>query len=613
MRNFVLFLFLCFSSLLSEAQNCWQQRADYTIDVQLNPSNHSFEGKQRINYSNESSESLTHLYFHLYFNAFQPGSAMDVRSNLIEDPDPRVGNRIAQLKQEEEGHIHVKSLTVNGNSAKLVENGTILEVTLQKPIAAGTKATIELSFEGFVPLQIRRSGRNNAEGIEYSMSQWYPKLCEYDKDGWHPNPYIGREFYGVWGDWEVNISLPQRYMVGATGELTNGQEVGKGFSENDNKVKVVNDLLTWKWKAKNIHDFVWAADPDYVHTQLQVPDGPMLHFFYQSDPTIAENWKKLPEFTSKAFQHLSKHFGKYPYPVYSVIQGGDGGMEYPMATLITGNRKLPSLVGVTVHEAAHSWYQGVLATNESLYPWMDEGFTSYASAEVMQELFTSGYGAHENAYADYISLATGGKEEALSTHADHYETNSAYGSASYSKGEVYLAQLDYLLGEEVLNRVLLRYFETWKFKHPTSLDFLRVAELESGMVLDWYHEYFVNTTKTIDYAIGGLTSSDAQTVVYIKRKGLMPMPIEVEVVDNQDNKKTYYIPLDLMRGEKEGSEKFTLLPDWEWVRPVYALTLPMPASSIRSITIDAKEGMADVDRSNNSIEPEKGIEFLLMD
>jgi hypothetical protein len=613
MRNFVVLLFFSFGSFFSEAQNCWQQKANYTIDVQLDPSQHTFKGNQRIVYFNESPEDLTHLYFHLYFNAFQPGSAMDVRSRLIEDPDPRVGNRIAQLKPEEEGHLHVQSMTVNGKKTTLTENGTILEVALEQPISAGSKATIELDFDGVVPIQIRRSGRNNAEGIEYSMSQWYPKLCEYDKDGWHPNPYIGREFYGIWGDWEVNITLPQRYTVAATGELSNPQEIGKGFSDSDAKVKVVNDQLTWKWKAKNVHDFVWAADPDYVHTQLQVTDGPLLHFFYQSDPTIQENWKKLPEFTAKAFEHLSKHFGKYPYPVYSVIQGGDGGMEYPMATLITGNRKLPSLVGVTVHEAAHSWYQGVLATNESLYPWMDEGFTSYASAEVMQELFTSAFGPHENAYSDYISLATSGKEEALSTHADHYETNEAYGSASYSKGEVYLAQLGYVIGEEVLDKVMLRYFEMWKFKHPTALDFLRIAELESGMVLDWYHEYFVNTTKTIDYGIGGLKGGASQTEVYLKREGLMPMPVEVEVTDLADKKTTFYIPLDLMRGEKKETQNWSILPDWEWVRPVYLLRIPLPASQIKSITIDPKEGMADIDRSNNTLDLEQGVEFILLD
>jgi aminopeptidase N len=291
-------------------------------------------------------------------------------------------------------------------------------------------------------------------------------------------------------------------------------------------------------------------------------------------------------------------------------------MEYPMATLITGNRKLPSLVGVTVHEAAHSWYQGVLATNESLYPWMDEGFTSYASAEVMDQLFASpAANPHDNAYADYSSLATDGKEEVLSTHADHYNTNHAYGSASYSKGEVYLAQLGYIVGEEMLDQIILRYFETWKFKHPDANDFIRVAEKESGMVLDWYNEYFVNTTKTIDYAISGLMSTDQKTEVVIERKGLIPMPLEVEVVYTDQTKELFYLPLDIMRGEKKMkgyNGKWTIISDVNWVKENIVVTINKPSKAIESITIDPTDTMADIDRSNNSVQLEQGIQLLMI-
>ncbi len=604
MKNLLIVLFTI-TAIHAQAQY-WQQKADYKIDFKLDHNTHRFTGKEIIQYTNNSPDALTHLYYHLYFNAFQPGSAMDVRSLSIADPDPRVGDRISKLKPEEYGHLHTTSLKVNGQSVKFTENETILEVTLNQPIPAGGKATFEMEFEGQVPIQIRRSGRNSAEGIDYSMSQWYPKLCEYDRHGWHPNPYIGREFYGVWGNFEVNISIDKKYIIGATGVLQNPAEIGHGYIEESKVKRPKGDVLTWCFKAENVHDFAWGADPDYVHTTYQMKDGPLLHFFYQNDPVYGQVWKDGTDLVQRGFQYLSDHFGKYPYPQYSIVQGGDGGMEYPMMTLITGNRKTPSYVGVVLHEAAHSWYQGILATNEALYPWMDEGFTSYASGEAFNTLFAGRIpGDHSQAYSSYLGIVEEGKEEALDTHADHYVTNYAYGTASYSKGEVYLAQLGYVIGKENLDKGLLRYYDMWKFKHPTADDFIHVMELQSGMVLDWYNEYFVNSTKTIDYSISALSSNDKNTTVTIERKGLMPMPVEVEVTMKDGNRTMFYIPLDIMRGEKSGKDyngqSWNLQPDWKWVNETYSLQLPYPASQIAEINIDPFEGTADVDRENNQL------------
>ncbi|MBX7052147.1 MAG: M1 family metallopeptidase [Flavobacteriales bacterium] len=617
MKKFFLTTTALFIAAAISAQSAsWQQRAEYKMDVELNDVNHQYKGKQTLTYYNNSPESLNKVFFHLYFNAFQPGSAMDVRSRTIVDPDGRVGDRIFNLKPEEYGYLHVKSLKIDGRTLKTLESETILEVTLDKPIAAGTKAVFELEFEGQVPLQIRRSGRDNNEGIDYSMSQWYPKMCEYDAHGWHANPYIGREFYGVWGDFDVNITMAKNYIIAATGVLQNPNEIGYGYADDETKVKKsAGEKLTWRFKAQNVHDFVWAADPDYAHDKIQVPDGPMLHFFYQKNTDYVQSWKDAQPLMTKAFDFLSKNFGKYPYPVYSIIQGGDGGMEYPMATLVTGNRKLPSLVGVSVHEAAHSWYQGVLATNESLYAWMDEGFTSFASQETMDYLFRSGMPTgHEPAYNSYIDIVKEGKEESLDTHADHFETNYAYGTAVYSKGEVYLAQLEYIIGPYHFRTALLNYFNTFKFKHPDNYDFIRTMEKQSGMELDWYNEYFVNTTKTIDYSIAGVMGEQKQTKVVIERKGLMPMPLDVEVKYKDGTFETFVIALDIMRGEKPAdgyNGKWTIMPDWKWVEPVYELMIPKGITDIESITIDSSGLMADINRKNNTIVPANAVQFII--
>jgi hypothetical protein len=617
MHKIVLLSVSILVSIVTRAQQAsWQQKADYRIDVELDDSNHRYSGTETIVYTNNSPDQLTNIYFHLYYNAFQPGSAMDVRSRNIVDPDPRVGDRIANLKPEEVGFLHAKSLKIDGKNVNFLENETILEVTLNRPIPPGGQATIEMSFEGQVPLQIRRSGRDNAEGIDYSMSQWYPKLAEYDSRGWHANPYIGREFYGIWGNFDVNITMDKKYIIGATGELTNANEVGYGYAFDENKVKQpAGNKLLWKFRAENVHDFVWAADPDYVHDKLQVNGGPLLHFFYQKNTEYAPTWKDMQPLAARAFEFLSKNFGQYPYPQYSIIQGGDGGMEYPMATLITGNRKLPSLTGVTVHEAAHSWYQGVIATNESLYCWMDEGFTSFATQETMDMLFKSGMpSGHKNAYMGYFDIVADGKEEALDTHADHYETNYAYGTAAYNKGEVYLAQLEYILGPTNFRAGLLDYFNAFKFRHPDDYDFIRMMEKRSGLELDWYNEYFVNSTKTIDYGIAMVKGVLKNTEVVIERKGQMPMPIEVEVEYKDGKFETFVMALDIMRGEKPAdgyNSKWTIMSDWRWVDVTYTLNIQRPASEIKSIEIDPTELLADINRKNNRIELQESIQFII--
>src|SRR5699024_5992184 len=543
---------------------------------------------------------------------------MDVRSRTIRDPDSRVQDRIYHLSDDEIGYQHINSLKQDGKTVKYEVDGTVLDVTLAEPILPGEEVTFNMSFEAQVPLQIRRTGWNNKEGVEYSMSQWYPKLAEYDEDGWHPDPYIAREFYGVWGSFDVSITLDSSYVMGATGFLQNPEEIGYGYAENYDRGGA--DRLTWHWKADRVHDFMWAADPDYVHTTAQVPDGPELHFLYQQD-TVAENadkysqqqltnnWEQLPEYTVEAFKFMNEHFGKYPYDKFSVIQGGDGGMEYPMATLVTGNRSLGSLVGVTVHEFIHNWYYGVLASNEKRYPWMDEGFDTYAGELVMDHLFNNGQDKHphQSSYQSYFRAHRNGYFEALSTHADHYDTNAGYSVAAYSTGSVFLNQLRYIVGDETFKKGMKRFFNVWKFKHPDGWDFLHLMEKQSGMVLDWYYEYFINSAKTIDYGIESVISEGSSTHVTLKRHDLMPMPIDLQVTYVDGSKKMFHIPLRMMRGskpEEEGTNQI-VKPDWPWVNPTYTLKLDASTSQIEKLELDPSMRLADINRDNNVVDLEE--------
>lgn len=637
-NSFLILLALCISHILSAQapEDRWQQAANYTMDIKMDVNKHQYAGTQKLVYTNNSPDQLNKVFYHLYFNAFQPGSMMDIRSRTIQDADDRVAARIKDLDQGEIGFIKIKSLKQDGEDLKYKVVGTILEVTLAKPVEPNSSCTFDMIFDAQVPLQIRRSGRQSAEGIDYSMTQWYPKLCEYDYQGWHANPYVGREFHGIWGNFDVKITMPSDYVIGATGNLVNNNEIGHGYEDvgmkPDNKNK---KELTWNFKAENVHDFAWAADPDYIHDIVEVSEDLKLHFLYQDDEEIKKSWKKAQGYSARAFKFIQTRYGKYPYNKYSIIQGGDGGMEYPMATLITGKRNLGSLVGVIVHEAMHTWFQMLMATNESLYAWMDEGFTSYASNVVMAHLFNSrASNPHDGSYRGYFYLAKSGSEEPMTTHADFFNTNFAYGQASYSKGAVFLAQLEYVIGEGAFNQGMLDYYNAWHFKHPNPNDFIRVMEKRSGLELDWYKEQWVNTTNTIDYAIADVIQSNkktkneeladslsqdvgikatagtakAQTTIILQKKGKMPMPLDV-VVQYEDGKaikeQTFYIPLRIMRGEKADEVKYgkrTVMPDWPWTHVFYELSIPIKYKAIKKITIDPSERLADIERENNVIE-----------
>lgn len=591
------FFFLLISFIVSfNSYSYWQQRVEYKIRIDFDHKNHQFSGKQNLKYFNNSNDTINKVFFHLYFNAFQPGSMMDVRSRSLPDPDRRVMDRISKLNKNEIGFHEINKIQQDGKNLRHHVQGTILEVELVDPLIPNESTEFYLEYFSQVPVQIRRSGRNNKEGIDYSMAQWFPKIAEYDRQGWHANPYIAREFYAPWGDFDVSISINKNYIVAATGIL-------------ENKTKEKNKNV-WNFKAENVHDFVWAADPDYVHDILKVDSENLeLHFYYQkTNDEMVSNWKRLQDDTADAFRYINGKFGKYPYTKYSVIQGGDGGMEYPMATLITGERSYPSLLSVTIHEALHSWYQMLLGTNESYLAWMDEGFTSFAQNITFINKFNEIYNLDftnplERSYNRYYNFIKTGLEEPLSTHSDHFSTNQAYGVGSYTKGAIFLMQLGYIIGEDKLFKGLRRYYNEWKFKHPNEYDFLRIMEKESGIELDWYIDYWIKTTHHIDYSLETKKKDDGKISLSVNRIGKMPMPIEIEVLYEDLSTDIYYIPLSIMRGEKDNSNnKFIFLEDWEWVNESYQIDLDDSDKKIKKIEINPSGKLADVNKSNNIIE-----------
>jgi aminopeptidase N len=297
-------------------------------------------------------------------------------------------------------------------------------------------------------------------------------------------------------------------------------------------------------------------------------------------------------------------------------------MEYPMATLLAG-----SGLGTVFHEWMHSWYQMMLGTNESLYAWMDEGFTEYAT-NLVEEYYrqtvtlpalrnnpralraSDSVAAllplyHAPNYRSYYALVRSGLEEPMTTHADHFNSNFGYSIAAYSKGNVFMEQLGYITGAAVRDKILLEYYNKWRFKHPNVSDFIRVAETVSGMKLDWYKEYWVNSTKTIDYGIDSLWEEGGVSKIRIKRNGKMPMPIDLQLTFKDGSTEMHYVPLNLMYGQKpeeNGWQPRTVHPEWRWTHPTYIVETKRRLLDVKLVDLDPTERMADIDPRNNFLE-----------
>ncbi|MBC7887571.1 MAG: M1 family metallopeptidase [Ferruginibacter sp.] len=595
--------------LFSAAQpGRWQQRVKYTMNIDMNVFTNQFTGTQKLEYTNHSPDELNRVFYHLYFNAFQPNSSMDVRSRELGksiingklDWDRRVQDRISKLTGDEIGYQKIISLKMNGASQPFKYHETILEVNLTQAIASGSKVVFDMEFEAQVPLQIRRSGRDNpVTGVRYSMSQWYPKLCEYDEEGWHPTPYVGREFYGVWGDFDVSISIDKNYKLGGTGTLVNPGETGWGYDSPGTGLKqTAKAKRTWHFVGNNVHDFVWAADPDYKHVSRKIRSGLTIHVLYKSNREDAAKWEGLLDMAQNAFPYIEKTFGAYPYPQYSFITGGDGGMEYPMATLLA---EVPG----AMHELMHSWYQGMLGTNESEYAWMDEGFAQYAGKRVYADLGNTPGFAQEVHYNKYYDLVKSGLEEPLTTHADHFNSNYASADAAYFKGCVFIEQLGYVTGAAARDKILLEYYKQWRFKHPNPNDFIKLSEDVSGIKLDWYKAYWCNTVKTIDYGIDSLWEEGGVSKIRLVRNGKMPMPVDLQLTFKDGSTETHYIPLNLMYGSKpaeNAGEKREAHEAWKWTHPTYTVEFKRRLTDLKRAEIDPTKRMADVDQRNNLLQ-----------
>ena len=613
------------SYFLPSASAYWQQHVSYDIHATLIDSIHTLDGSLSVVYTNNSPDTLREVFFHLYANAFQPGSMMDERALAIHTAP--VYDRIHKLPESEWGKYWINAVNADNQSVRFEITGTIMRVALAKPLAPGQSTTISFPFREQIPRQIRRSGWMSGEGVEYSMSQWYPKVCEYDFEGWHHQEYISREFYGVWGDFNVELTLPSRFTVGASGECMNPSEVGHGYDQIASGIKqgvFIGDpdatvMTSWKFHASPVHDFAWVADDQYVHEWTTWQDTITVHAIYKR--WVQRWWEKSAlAYSIHALSTYSELYGPYAYRNFSCTMAGDGGMEYPQLIMITGLRPTPnSLAGVIAHEVGHQWFYGMLGSNETREAFMDEGFTSYVTTIAMDRLFGDAqeylgqkhswldwfipkFSNKRDNYRGYQQIASQGYEEPLDIPHDWFREDATAGQV-YGKTQAILSMLQYTLGDPTFASGMKEYYREWHFKHPHLTDFKNVMEKVAHTDLDWFFDEWFKTTRTVDYAADDVSSkpfsNGYQTTVALHNNQLAVMPLDLLLHYNDGTSDAATIPLAVNKDleyHKDGVSMF--FPSWDWTATNYSgsLITPKPVSSFE---IDTSWRLQDLNWLNN--------------
>lgn len=573
---------------------------------------HSYEGTQRLVYYNNSPDTITEVHYHLFYEAFKPGSMMDIRDREVFGG----GLGIGELAPDEQGSVNVGELRQDGRGVEWSVDQTVLHATLWRPVPPGDSTVLQMRWRTRIPQLTRRGGWMSREGIEFSMAQWYPKLAAYDEHGWHHDEYVGREFYGVFGAYDVAITLPARYVLGATGAVTNPDEVGCGYQLGAVDTVIFpsggSGTKTWRFHADSVHDFAWVADPDYVHHIGRWEDVTIHVLVAQY---LNDLWRFVRPWTQSMMDYYSQRFGRYSWPQFTVAMAGDGGMEYPQLIMITGQRTPPSLAGVIAHELGHQWYYGMIANNETQEPWLDEGFTQYLTDEASREVLGTQLGDNPHTGLDRIvypwenkrwvntegayGLAIDGYDEPLCLHHDRYRER-ATSSLPYSRGEAVLRMLQYMFGDSLFDAAMRSYHDRWKFRQPGARDFERAMEQASGMRLDWFFNQWIGTTRDCDYAIEGLTSEPTadgyRTTIALANEGQMTMPVDLTLIYDDGSDAVANVPVENWR--KPGVD--FVLPRWTWVSPRYSATFTTPRRVVAAV-IDTSTLLFDIDRTNNTM------------
>lgn len=606
----------------------WQQDVSYKIKAKLNDQTNVISGEEELSYWNNSPDTLYQIFFHLYQNAFQPGSYCH---SLYEENDQFV--KFGPYEQNKLGTI-IESFNIYDNEAELVLDNSILRVNLRNPVLPGENIVFDIKFKTFFDKGSlrRRMKMYNAYGYKhFNGVLWYPRISVYDrKFGWTTDQHLGHEFYGDFGDFDVQLDLPHHYILDATGVLKNRNEVLPKALREKLDIKNFKDKVwestpsiiipidstkrkIWKFFATNVHDFAWTADPTYRIGETEWNGIKCIALVQEPH---AAKWQNAAEFTSKVIQSYSTDIGMYAYPKMIVADAKDG-MEYPMLTLDGGSD--PGYRGLLAHEIAHNWFYGMIGTNETYRAALDEGFTQFLTTWSLERI--DGKHAYrkrpknwyvrqfkepveiryKRAYSRYFIDAQRGLDPSLLTHSDDFggaiKHGGGYGHVYY-KTATMLYNLRYVLGDELFLKAFQHYFEKWKIGHPYIEDF-RTAIIEyTKMDLNWFFDQWFETSKVIDYKIKRVKSKGLNKYrLTFERKGDMQMPIDFFIKDKDDSLHAYHIPNKWYTKPT----KAKILPKWEgWgnINKQYSCTVEVP-QKLKDVIIDTSLQLGDVYCLNN--------------
>ncbi len=522
MKQFTTLFFLFHLINFSFSQDYFQQDVDYKIEVSLDPSKYTYEATANISYTNNSPDKLSEIYFHVWANSYSSKNSEFAKQQL------KMNQKKFHFHKEEEGggYTNLAFSTKDKNLEFIYheDNPDIVLVQLDKPVAQGQTIEIKSNFSVKVPVFFSRMGRQDGY---YQITQWFPKPAVYDTEGWHQMPYLDLgEFFSEFGKYDVTITVPNNYQVAATGKATT--------------VSYPNDNNTsYQYMAENVHDFAWCAYHDFKieEDQVTLPNGQTVNLFvYQVDDY--DTWDESMKFLKNAILFYSKEVGDYPYPQATVVQspgGTGGGMEYPMLTTIDTENTVQAVDHVIAHEVGHNWFYGILASNERVNAWMDEGINSFydhkyndqyykkGTYDDMLPKFFQGDGDATILESALVWQCKRGRNQACSTHCSKFNSIN-YGFSAYEYPAWSLKYLEHYLGKDVMSKCIKTYFDKWKFKHPKPQDVEDIFESTSGKNLDWFFKDVINSDGFIDHSLSSI--SDDQVV--IKNKGQIAIPVRLD-------------------------------------------------------------------------------------
>ena len=506
---------LCQLTIANCQLNYWQQQVNYTIDVSLNDKEHTLDGFEKIEYINNSPDTLKFIWFHLWPNAYKNDKTAFTDQSLENG-----STKFYFSNKQDRGYINRLEFKVNNQTATTEDHPQhidIIKLVLPSPLPPGQKIIITTPFHIKLPYNFSRGGH---DGESYQVTQWYPKPAVYDRKGWHPLPYLDQgEFYSEFGNFDVSITLPKNYVVAATGDLQNEDErkwllSRSSFSWEPQKEKIKTkygqtktttqlfpfssaELKTIKFTQHNVHDFAWFADKRFIvkHDTCKLASGKIIDAYTFYTPSQQEVWKKSLQTVKDAIRTRSEWIGEYPYNVVTAVQGPEGfggGMEYPTITVISPEANEKLLDFTIAHEVGHNWFYGILGTNERRHAWMDEGINTFYDNRYSKWKYGDkgelNFGAQSFALKDaerllFETKAAVNKDQPVNTEAERF-TNMNYNLVAYYKTGAWLELVEKKLGREIFDKAMQEYYRQWQFKHPYPEDLKKVLETASGQNLD---------------------------------------------------------------------------------------------------------------------------------